>query len=517
MDIYDLSFNQDFSNILVSTSVGHRIFNSEPFGEFYSLTRGEQKPTAILRMLFSTSLTVIVPKSDSGTRILHVYNLKQNSRICELTFPLDIVDIMLNRKRLVVFLEVGQIYLYDLSSIRVVKILDVNNFLSPEGKKLPVVASLSANDISLLVMPVLIISAQTDLFNMNGSGNGSGSGGVGVGGGSSVPGTPNLRPTDSAVTQTLGQYVEFTRKNTDLKIHNADVLTLEDIQNDSPGWILVYDTINLKPKLIYKAHDASIVKVAISQDATCIATASQKGTIVRVCHIKQHDASLDASPDTFPDTFPDNCRLAISHVTNLRRGHNHTTINALHFNQDLSILGCGSESNTIHFFTVKDRSPGRPDDASDVDNEDSSGEDSPNSKSYLEDLNENLANLLPLAQYKSPPKAKESKSSYFSAFKAPRKILNNHYTKSFIKSLPYRDYLDNLIWEKPRRSFAYVKLPEYIPNHKHHKNVEIGFTSSEILMLASYNTGIFYQYRLPSIGSSEREECGLMSQNSLID
>lgn len=496
MDINDLAFNQDFSYILVSSASGHKIFNCEPFGEFYSLSANKSvaQPTAILRMLFSTSLTIIVPKGPSGTRILHVYNLKQNTKICELTFPLDIVDLMLNRKRLVVFLEVGQIYIYDLSSIRVVKILDVNSLLTSEGKKLPVLAALSANDNSLLVLPILLINTQTDLFNSVPS----------TGGSNSHPNTPVLRPTDSSVLQTLGQFVEFTQKNSDTNLLKADVVTLEDIQNDSPGWVLVFDTINLKPRLVYKAHDAAIAKIAISHDGNYIATASQKGTIVRVCHVSQ-------------DPVSESSKLIISLITNLRRGHNHTTINALLFNLDLTLLGCSSDSNTIHLFTVKERATGAENaDAAD-DNEYSSEEDSQGGKSSSEDLNENLANLLLLKQPESTSKGKENKSTYFSALKSSKKLLNNLYTKSLMKKLPYRNYLDSLIWEKPRRSFAYVKLPEYIPNSKHHKNVEIGFTSSGLLMLASYNTGILYQYRLPRGAGDEREECGLMSLNSLVD
>lgn len=498
MEINDLGFNQDFSHILVSSLTGHRIFNCEPFGEFYALPsdKAKPKPTAFLRMLFSTSLTVIVPKDETGTRLLHVYNLKTNSKICELTFTLDIVDLMLNRRRLIVFLEVGQIYIYDLSSIRLVKVLDVNSFLQPDGRRQPVQAALSANDNSLLVIPVLMISAQTDLFDTTGNGSR---------GSSSHPGTPILRPTDSSVMQTLGHFVEFTRKNTDTNLLKTDVVTLEDIEGDSPGWILVYDTINMQPKLVYKAHDAGIAKISISNDGDCIATASQKGTIVRVCHV-------------VPSTSPDSAKLHISHITNLRRGHNHTIINALQFNQDLSLLGCSSESNTIHLFTVKERDPAlKNSETADAD-EYSSEEDDPSGKSSLEDLNENLANLLLLKQPESPAKEKSSSSSsYFSAFKAPKKILNNLYTKSLMKKIPYRDYLDNLIWEKPRRSFAYVKLPEYVPSHKQHKNVEIGFNSSGTLMLASYNTGILYHYRLPRGSSEGREECGLLSQNNLLE
>ncbi|RKP31252.1 hypothetical protein METBISCDRAFT_14403 [Metschnikowia bicuspidata] len=496
MEINDLGFNQDFSYIIMSSSAGYRIFNCEPFGEFYALgsDKANPKPTAFLRILFSTSLAVIVPKGPSETRVLHVHNMKQNQKICELTFPLDIVDLMLNRKRLVVFLEVGQIYLYDLSTIRLVKILDINSFVQADGTKVPVQAALSTDDNSLLVIPILMINALTDLLE-------TASGGCGEN--FSHGESPVLRPTDSTVINSISQFIEFTRKNTDTRLLKADVITLEDIQNDSQGWILVYDAIHLRPQLVYKAHDAGIARIAISHDGNSIATASQKGTIVRVCHVES-------------DSTSDFAKLKISRVVNLRRGHNHATIYALQFNHNLSILGCSSESNTVHLFTVREKDELTEASLRLDDNDYSSEEDSRSGKSSLEDLNENLAKLLILKQPDSATANKDSSLSYFSTFKSSKKILNNLYTKSLIKKLPYRHYLDTLIWEKPQRSFAFVKLPEYVPSNKHHKNVEVGFTRLGLLMLASYNTGNFYLYRLPKGNTEEREECGLMLQNSLV-
>lgn len=494
MLIHDLAFNQDFTCLLMSTDECHKIFNCDPFGEFYLAAKDtEISATAFLRMLFSTSLTIIVPEGGPsvGKRVLKVFNLKQNLKICELTFPLDIVDLMLNRKRLIVFLEVGQIYIYDLSSIRLIKVLEINSFLKKHDEENQgVVADLSPDDNSYLVLPLLVVNEQTDLFNTVSAS------------GASQPATPMSNPSEPHLVNSLGELIEFTHKNQHSTLAKRESITLEDLQKDSLGWILVYDTINLRPRLIYKAHDSGIAKVAISNNSGDIATASTKGTIIRVCHLNS-------------ELLRDFKKLKISHVTNLRRGHNLTTINALKFNIDSSILGCSSESNTIHFFLINcETSSG----AEDVEDPYSSDEENRSVQSSQDDLNENLASLLVLKRpEESPAKETGHSQSYLSAFRRSS-ILNNQYTKLIMKKLPYKDYLDNLLWTKPRRSFAYIRLPEQLSGQSQRKNVEIGFSGSGSLMLASYITGTFYHYQLPKPhGGEEREKCILLSKSSLLE
>lgn len=496
MVINDFAFNQDFTCLLMSTLECHKIFNCDPFGEFYSLPSDMNPlPTAFLRMLFSTSLTIIVPEMNLnlGNRVLQVYNLKQKLKICELTFPSNIVDLMLNRKRLVVFLEVGQIYIYDLSSVKLMKVLEINSFVLKKGhdesNSTRVVASLSPDDRLYLALPLLHVNEQTDLFNADGS--------------SSQPTTPVLRPSDSAAVVSLDSLVELTQKNEHSPLAKKETITLEDLQKDSHGWVVIYDTINLKPRLIYKAHDSGIAKIAISRDSHAVATASNKGTIIRVCHLNF-------------ELLEDLNKLTITHITNLRRGHHLTRINNLTFSLDSSILGCGSDSNTIHFFTTGGpaSTPAGPSGA--TEEHETSDEESRSGRSSLEDLNENLANLLILKQPEQERELEEEPKLYFSlGLKKLSKLLNNPYTKLIMKKLPYKDYFDNLIWEPPRRSFAFVKLAETAPSTPRHKSVEIGFGPSGLLMLASYQTGTFYQYKLPKPHLEDREECHLISSHSL--
>lgn len=492
MQFNDLAFNQDFSCLLMSNAHGHKIFNCDPFGEFYALAHGKDNngPTAALRMLFSTFLTIIVPDSghENSNKVLKIFNLKQSLKICELTFPAGIKDLMLNRKRLVVFLVLGQIYIYSLSSISLLKVLEIN--AEPMEDCHTVAADLSADDKSYLVLPLLMINDHTDLFNATGL------------------------DTSEVADGSLSSLIEFTRKNKQGSLAKKDDITLEDLRRESHGWLLVYDTMRLRPCLLYEAHDSGIAKVAISRSGTKIASASHKGTLLRVAHLN--------------DTADGN-KVGITRITSLRRGHHPLRINALKFNVDASVLGCGSESNTIHLFHTRPLSEesggsGAGGFGTNSGNEQGVSEDEDDydgsRSSSLENLNENLANLLILKQPSHTPLETHEGKSYFSLVKEKSgKLLNSPYTQLIIKKLPYREYFDNLILEPPRRSFAFIRLPESFatPVQRKWRNVEIGFTTSGVLLLASYHTGNFYLYKVPKAREDDRTECTLVSTHTLCD
>lgn len=425
--IHEVSFNQDSTCLLVLAQSGHRIYNCDPFGEFYAASGKEQAPTAHVRMLFSTSLVIIVPKGAAdGDRVLKVFNLKQSLKICELSFPLGIADVMLNRKRLIVFLEVGQIYIYDLGMVNLVKVLEAKPFSGAP------VADLSSDDRSYLVVPLAAIANPDEWF----------------------------------AGRSVAEFVQFTHKSRHMELKVAAKL-----QKELPGWVLVYDAVELEPRLVYQAHESAIAKIAVSLRCDAVATALAKGTILRVCRLGEAEG-----------------RLHITHISSLRRGHHPLHVSALRLNSDASMLGCASESHTVHLFNL----------AAGGEVEEESSDEA--ARLSLEDLNENLANLLLLSQPLDP--------LYFSlgTLKKGRRLLSNAYTKQLMDRLPYRDYFDNLIWEPPRRSFAYVKLPESAGN------VEIGFSNTGLVLLASRTSGTFYMYRLPK--GASREECTLVAQST---
>ncbi|KAG8726124.1 autophagy protein, partial [Ceratobasidium sp. 423] len=119
------NFNQDFSCISVGTKKGYSITNCDPFGRVYTKNDGAR---GIVEMLFCTSLIALVGAADqpsSSPRKLQIVNTKRQSMICELLFPSSILAVKLNRKTLVVVLEV-EIYIYDISTMRLMHVIETS-------------------------------------------------------------------------------------------------------------------------------------------------------------------------------------------------------------------------------------------------------------------------------------------------------------------------------------------------------------------------------------------------------
>lgn len=249
--INDLEFNQDYSSLLVATDTGHKIYTTDPFGEYYSSDRDgrrklvvslelgtvdepeqEAKPTKFLNMLFSTSLTLIV-YSDKPQQ-LEIHNLKQHVKICTLSFDSDIVDIKLNKKRLVVA-TAKELAIYDLLCVKLITTL-------------PVVAGaidLSRDD-KTLALAVENIEKSLSLFE-----------------------------------------AEFP------VYHPEKQLSARQLAGKT-GYVLLYDIMDLRPFYAFKAHDSAIGNIKMF-GSDMIATTSTKGTIVRVFTLEQGSISRNLS------------------------------------------------------------------------------------------------------------------------------------------------------------------------------------------------------------------------------
>ncbi|KAJ3073721.1 autophagy protein [Podochytrium sp. JEL0797] len=119
--LLSFSFNQDASCVAASfPSGGFSIFNSEPFGRFF--TNKDKKRLGVVEMLFCTSLVALVEK-DNAQRKLVIQNTKRDSTICELSFVSPILKVKLNRKRLIVVLE-EHIYIYDIANMKLIHTID---------------------------------------------------------------------------------------------------------------------------------------------------------------------------------------------------------------------------------------------------------------------------------------------------------------------------------------------------------------------------------------------------------
>ena len=99
---------------------------------------------------------------------------------------------------------------------------------------------------------------------------------------------------------------------------------------------MIFDAINLEPLTVVEAHLSPLSYLAFDSSGTKLATASDKGTIIRVFSV------------------PDGRKLA-----QFRRGSMPTRIFSMSFNATGTLLAVSSASETVHVFKVSDgeRSP----------------------------------------------------------------------------------------------------------------------------------------------------------------
>lgn len=112
--------------------VGYGVFNCEPFGKNQFECKGG---IGIIRMLFNSSLICLVGGGAApafSPRKVRLLNTQKNSLICELTFATAVVDVLLNKKRLVVLL-LDKVHIYDLETLTSIQTLELYTSSSPSN------------------------------------------------------------------------------------------------------------------------------------------------------------------------------------------------------------------------------------------------------------------------------------------------------------------------------------------------------------------------------------------------
>jgi autophagy-related protein 18 len=200
--------------------------------------------------------------------------------ICELLFPSSILAVKLNRKTLIVVLEV-EIYIYDISSMRLLHVIETTK--NPEA----ICALSPCAEPSYLAYPSPVPSPNSPL--------------------STAPNRP---------AQELQQ----------------------------TGDVLLFDTRTLTVQNVVQAHKTPISCMAINSTGTLLATASEKGTVIRVFSIPGAEK-----------------------LYQFRRGTQKARIHSISFNTMSTLLAVSSATDTVHIFKLagqkgggKDTSPGSP-------------------------------------------------------------------------------------------------------------------------------------------------------------
>ena len=332
----------------------------------------------------------------TSPRRLQIYNMKRHSSICELTFPTTVLAVRLNRKRLVVTLE-DQIYLYDVSNMKLLQTITT----SPNPNAICALAPSSDN--CFLAYPF-----------------------------------PNRE-----------------QRNTQLPAHVPN--------NHVPptsGDVLIYDTIKQQQICAIQAHRSPLSCITLNANGTLLATASDKGTIIRVFGLP-----------------------SAQKLYQFRRGSMPASIYSMSFNAASTLLCVSSASETVHIFKLS--SYGTSSDAAGSRRRYSSisGQDTPSPAvdARIRDRslspgnepdagNDSDTNSLSIASHSrsnsfnnptsSPPKTRSPNGTLLGLLRRTGQNVGASLATSVGAYLPSAV---SEMWE-PSRDFAWLKIPKRDPN-----------------------------------------------------
>ncbi|KAF3913006.1 hypothetical protein ABW21_db0201397 [Orbilia brochopaga] len=221
----------------------------------------------IVEMLFSTSLIAVI----LSPRRLQITNTRRESTICELTFPTAVLAVKLNRKRLIVVLE-DQIYVYDISNMKLLTTIET----SPNPNA---ICALSPSSEKCYLVYPRPVPASTSSF----------------------------APPSNGGTATAAAGI------------------------NNSGDVVVYDALALKTIGMISAHKSPLSALALSSDGTYLATASDKGTIIRVFSLPLGNKMFQFRRGTYP-----------------------SKIYSMAFNLASNMLCVSSATETVHIFRLLD-------------------------------------------------------------------------------------------------------------------------------------------------------------------
>ncbi|KAK6202397.1 autophagy-related protein 18 [Scheffersomyces amazonensis] len=280
-----ITFNQDASCIAVGLNNGYKIFNCKPtFGKCYQYRKEES--IGIIEMLYCTSLIAVVALGEepgSSPRKLKIINTKRQSTICDLIFPTSILQVKLTRTRLLVLLE-DQIYIYDVTSMKLLHTIET----SPNPHGICAISTIADNEGNIYL---------------------------------AYPSPPKTITHDSLLVMGIN-----TNGGS-----NSIQNNIQSVSNtpNRVGDVIIFNLTTLQPLSVIEAHKAALAAIALSSDGTLLATASDKGTIVRVFSVQTGVKLYQFRRGTYP-----------------------TRIYSINFSSDNKYVVATSSSETVHIFRL---------------------------------------------------------------------------------------------------------------------------------------------------------------------
>eukprot|EP01028_Stygiella_incarcerata_P013572 TRINITY_DN82799_c0_g1_i1.p1 TRINITY_DN82799_c0_g1~~TRINITY_DN82799_c0_g1_i1.p1 ORF type:complete len:337 (+),score=65.78 TRINITY_DN82799_c0_g1_i1:86-1096(+) len=155
-----VAFNQDQSCLACATSRGVLIFSLNPLTKAWEIDDG---PRSLVQMLYFTSLVATVGAGSHpslSTRRLQLFNTTERKAICELNFVSPILNVLMNKHRLVVVL-LSKIHIFDIVTLKILYTIDCE----PNPKGLCSLAS-GSEDTSYLSFPQSTQKGNVIIFDL---------------------------------------------------------------------------------------------------------------------------------------------------------------------------------------------------------------------------------------------------------------------------------------------------------------------------------------------------------------
>ena len=377
-------FNCDpFGKFYSSSSTTHAV--TDPHSSSSTPTDGGY---GIVEMLFNTSLLAVVGLGEEvslSPRKLKLVNTKRQTCICEITFPTAILSVRMNKSRLVVLLQ-AQIYIYDITNMKLLHtietssnpngLIDVSNnidnfdylvysssqkLITSEVKDHSIPArrrsfnnnstiSLSSSFNSSSSPPSSMDTIQeqqqqsTQIITSNGTSSNLHKDIFSTSSDTRIVSVSNQEYNGSSgsTTNTSGYTGSETAgsSNSTASVNGGNNNSSDNSgsnNNNAPisknGDVIIFNLKTLQPIMVIEAHKGEIAALSLNHDGTLLATASDRGTIIRVFSTETGNKEYQ-----------------------FRRGTYKTRIHSLTFNSTGQFLACTSSSRTVHVFKLSPNS-----------------------------------------------------------------------------------------------------------------------------------------------------------------
>ncbi|THZ11304.1 WD repeat domain phosphoinositide-interacting protein [Aureobasidium pullulans] len=407
-----ITFNQDHSFLAVATSDGMRVYSTNPFALLFQTPLTENGASGDIAILEMLFSTSLVAMILSP-RHLRIVNTKRQTTVCELTFPARVGALKLNRKRLLVVME-DLIFVYDVSSMKL-----LSELVTPSNPyAICALSPDSTNNYIAYPMRKKEYMAQ--------------------------PAPTHVPPAGPRQPEPMG------------------------------GDVMLFDANDMQEVKVIPAHQAPLSCIAMNKEGTLLATASEKGTVIRVFAIP-----------------------SAQKLYQFRRGSMPARIHSMSFNERSTLLCVSSATETIHIFRLSG------------DNTMPQGLESPSENApstprrYQRDRSDSPtgssdpSSSTSLGDSPADPSAKPLRSPGWMSM--VRRTSQNVSTSFMSRAAGYLPKGVTEIWE-PTRDFAWVRIPKGRNGSPVKSVVAMAEAAPEVMVATSEGDFLIYNIDLENGG-----------------